>query len=302
MVNYMVDNPESYIFSALTASVNANVHFESNEKSGFGANMGLLSIPMDAQLLINDGQHRRKAIEEALHENPELGYENIAVLFFIDEGLKRSQQMFADLNKYAVRPSSSLGTLYDHRDQSSELARYLALTTRPFKGLTEMEKSSISNRSNKLFTLSGIKHASRALLRKGLKDPINDDEKNLSSEYWSAVTDHMPDWQQAIDKNIACAELRQDYIHAHGVALHALGHVGAALLSSRPKTWQKSLPKLKKIDWLRSNTKLWEGRAMVHGKISKARSNILLTANVIKRALGLELTPEEEKLEKEYTR
>lgn len=81
---------------------------------------------MEAPILINDGQHRRAAIEQAIRENPELGHDNIPVLFFIDEGLNRSQQMFADLNKHAVRPSNSISTLYDHRDQISDLARYLA--------------------------------------------------------------------------------------------------------------------------------------------------------------------------------
>ena len=79
---------------------------------------------------------------------------NVPVLFFIDKGLQRSQQMFADLNKHAVRPSDSLSTLYDHRDPGSELARFVAMSVEGFKGMTEMEKSSISNRSVKLFTLS----------------------------------------------------------------------------------------------------------------------------------------------------
>ncbi|MCV5831208.1 DNA sulfur modification protein DndB, partial [Escherichia coli] len=80
----------------------------------------------------NDGQHRRKAIEDALDARPELGQDNIPVLLFVNEGLKRSQQMFADLNKYAIRPSPSLASLYDHRDASSNLARYLAMSVEPF--------------------------------------------------------------------------------------------------------------------------------------------------------------------------
>ncbi|WP_237376883.1 DNA sulfur modification protein DndB, partial [Salmonella enterica] len=134
--------------------------------------LGTLCVPMDAQILINDGQHRRKAIEDALDARPELGQDNIPVLFFVDEGLKRSQQMFADLNKYAIRPSPSLASLYDHRDASSNLARYLAMSVEPFVGMTELEKSNISQRSNKLFTLSSIKQATRALLG---KDPKKSD-------------------------------------------------------------------------------------------------------------------------------
>ena len=43
---------------------------------------------MNARLLINDGQHRRKAIEKALEERPDIGYESISVVFFEDKGIK----------------------------------------------------------------------------------------------------------------------------------------------------------------------------------------------------------------------
>ncbi len=296
---YLVDNPNNYILSALTASVDAtNVIFKPYSESGSASNMGTLSIPMDVNILINDGQHRRAAIEEALKENPVLGQDNIPVLFFVDAGLIRSQQMFADLNKYAVRPSYSLGTLYDHRDASSELARYLANSCVAFKGLTEMEKSTISNRSIKLFTLSGIKHASRALLRKRIADKISDQEKAIAKEFWDAVAEYIPDWKLARERKVATADLRLNFIHAHGVALHALGMLGDNLLTDHPKDWKKYLQKLSKVDWSRSNTKLWEGRAMVHGRISKATTNVILTSNLIKNYLGIPLKPEEAELEK----
>ena len=73
------------------------------------AGLGLLRIPMSARFIINDGQHRRAAIDLALREKPELGDETIAVVFFMDKGLERCQQMFADLNRYAIRPSKSSG-------------------------------------------------------------------------------------------------------------------------------------------------------------------------------------------------
>lgn len=299
IASYLVENPNNYILSALTSSVDAtNVTFEPYTESGPASNMGILSIPMDVNILINDGQHRRAAIEEAIKENPALAQDNIPVLFFLDAGLVRSQQMFADLNKYAIRPSHSLGTLYDHRDASSELARYLANTCVVFNGLTELEKSTISNRSTKLFTLSGIKHASRALLRKGNTDKISDLEKNTAKEFWDVVAEHIPDWKLAHEKKIATADLRQNFVHAHGVALHALGLLGADLLSDHPKDWKRILRKLSEIDWSRSNTKLWEGRAMVHGRISKATSNVILTTNQIKKHLQMPLKPDEAELEK----
>lgn len=296
IAQYLVANPTSYVMSALTVSVNCQVKFTPMGTNS-QASLGFMQIPMDAQILINDGQHRRAAIEEAIKDSPELGQENVPVLFFIDEGLDRSQQMFADLNKYAVRPSYSLSTLYDHRDPGSDLARYLAGNCQAFKGLVEMEKSTISNRSTKLFTLSGIKHASRALLKKNLRESVSDEEKMLAKEYWDAVAENIADWSRAKLKQVSTAELRQDYVHAHGVVLHALGIAGASLLHQYPRNWRTQLRALRKTDWSRTNTADWEGRALLHGRVSKASTNVQLTANFIKMAVGVDLSDDDKQIE-----
>lgn len=299
MTSYLVDNPNDYTLSSLTASVNAMVSFKPMSDTGVGQNMGNLEIPMDAQILINDGQHRRAAIEQAIKENSELGYDNISVLFFIDEKLQRSQQMFADLNKHAVRPSGSISTLYDYRDPLSDLARYLSKSVSVFSRMTEMEKSSISNRSSKLFTLSSIKNASKTLLRKGNKDSITEEDKLLATEFWISVTENMPDWVKAKNKEVLTYELREQYIHAHGVMLQAMGNIGADLLDDYSSNWKEKLAHLAGIDWSRQN-KDWEGRALAHGRVSKARTNVLLTGNYIKKHLSIPLKDFEDELEKEY--
>jgi len=295
MARYLLDSPKDYVFSALTASVGSDVEFVEAEGQ---SNMGTLRVSMDADMLINDGQHRRAAIEEAIKENPELGQDNIAVLFFVDEGLQRSQQMFADLNKYAVRPSSSLGTLYDHRDQASELARYLSMNAKPFVGFTEFERSTISVRSSKIFTLSGIKQATRALFCKSPKEGFSEEEQNQAVEFWNTLNDHMVEWQQIQSKSLSPSEFRQEYITAHGIGLQALALVGKEI-SQLPKTEQaKKFKKLNKVNWLKSNP-AWSNRAMQHGRLSKAVSNIFLTAIEIKRQIELPLSEDELKKEKE---
>ncbi|WP_444997911.1 DNA sulfur modification protein DndB [Aliikangiella sp. IMCC44359] len=299
--NYLVDNSRDYTLSSITASINTKVTFEPLSDTGHGQNMGVLKVPMDAQILINDGQHRRKAIEEAIKENPELGHDHISVLFFIDEGLVRSQQMFADLNKHAVRPSDSISTLYDHRDAVADLARFVQKKVRIFSRLTELEKSSISNRSTKLFTLSAIKNATKALLSVAKNQPIEQSQKELAAEYWNEVAANMPDWQEALNKTVATSHLREQYVHAHGVMLQAMGNIGADLLTMPKTKWKKALKKLAKIDWSRANVD-WADRAMNHGTISKARNNVFLTGNYIKQSIGVSLNPTEKEVEKQYKR
>lgn len=297
IVRYIVRNPKTYAFSAITASIDADVRFKPIGEDSESKNIGTLEVPMSAHFVINDGQHRRAAIEQALKEIPELGDETIAVVFFVDVGLERSQQMFADLNRYAVRPTRSLSILYDHRDEWSAIAKAIMRKVPIFVGLTETARSSISNRSAKLFTLSGIYHATVALLDNHEKAPT-DQKITIAIEFWNEVAKHMRDWQLAKERKITAAELRRDYVHAHALGLAALGRAGAALMEQHAKNWKPKLARLQSLDWSKDNTELWEGRAMIAGHIQKTRSNVVLTANAVKRVLELDLT-EEEKAQEE---
>jgi len=96
--------------------------------------------------------------------------------------------------------------------------------------------------------------------------------------------------------------LRRDYIHAHTLALAALARAGAELLKSFPRDWKQKLAKLASVDWSRDNTKVWEGRAMTSGRLSKKTVNVVLTGNFIKKHLGLKLSDEEQHLETDYLR
>ena len=300
MARYLLANPKSYIFSALTASIDGKVKFEALGESKEERTIGRLSVPMNARFIINDGQHRRAAIEAALRENPELGDETISVVFFMDVGLKRCQQYFADLNRHAIRPTKSLGILYDSREEDSITAKGLLATVSIFADLTELERSSISNRSLKLFTLSGIYSSTKTLL-KGIDLPDVDAKIKLATEFWEAVAKHVPDWQLAKQRKASTAELRRDYIHAHTLALAALARVGNTMLVSGGKTWKSKLKKLESLDWSRKNNQ-WEGRAMNAGRLSKKTVNVTLSSNLIKKHLGVKLTAEEQQLEKDFKR
>ena len=302
IANYIINNQTNYIFSSITASVDGEVRFEQISLNGEKIeDVGKLRITMDSRFIINDGQHRRAAIEQALAECPELGDETISVVFFIDVGLKNTQQMFADLNKHSVRPTRSIGILYDHRDPLSALARTLIEKVGVFRNLTEIEKTNISNRSTKLFTLSSIFQGTVSLLRKSQNSKeVSKKDVSLAISFWENVCSNMKDWQLAAEKSVSTHELRQDYIHSHALAMHAIGRLGASLLSTANKDYKKELKKLRKIDWARKNKALWEGRAMIAGKISKSHNSVILTTNHLKNTFRLKLTPEEKKVEQEY--
>jgi DNA sulfur modification protein DndB len=303
IAQYISGNPTSYTFSALTASINADVVFVPHDEDPH-RRVGLLRVPMDAKFVINDGQHRRAAIEAALQENPSLGDESIAVVFFLDAGLKRCQQMFADLNRHAVRPSKSIGVLYDHRDRSAAEARLLIMTVPLFAGMVEVEASSLAKRSRKLFTLSSVFGASRALLEGiGESDAVessmvdeDDPRVRIARTFWETLGEQFPEWSAVRAGTMHAVDVRTEFLHTHSIVLTALGRIGNTLLREREGSadWIAPLRDLHRVDWRRANTALWEGRAMVGGRVSKAAGQVLLTTAVIRSELGLPL-PEEER-------
>ena len=294
--NYILNNPEDYTFSSLTASVDGTMKFTPAASLGEDGKLGRLYINMDSRLLINDGQHRRKAIEEALKENPGLGHEMISVVFFQDDGLKRSQQMFSDLNKNAVKPTKSLNILYDHRDKFSQFIVDLVGSVEIFEGRVELEKTSISNRSTNAFTLNGIADASLRLigLRKSRKP--TEDEKKLIKEYWEIVSKNIPEWQLLIQGKTSSSELRKSFVHTNTNCLNAIGIAGQIIIEQNPDSWKDVLKNLKKIDWSRASSD-WEKRLILNGQMQKHAAGIDLAANVILQKCGISLSEDRQKIE-----
>lgn len=301
MSRYIVHHRSSYVFSALTASIDAEVVFEPLTHEGEASRIGLLHVPMSARFVINDGQHRRAAIEQAIAEDPSLADETIAIVFFLDLGLERCQQMFADLNRYAVRPSASIGVLYDHRDPYAAVARAVVAALPLFRDVVELERSTLAQGSRKLFTLSAIHTATKAFLtevdREELLERVPD-----AIRFWEGVAEGFPEWRLVHERKLTAGEVRRDFLHSYGIALHAIGLAGAAMSAEGQTEWKDFGVRLGELDWTKGAAGLWEGRAMIGGRVSKAGHNVTLTTNVLKRHLGLALTPEEQRVEDAFDR
>lgn len=301
IADYIVKNPKDYAFSSITASViDMGAEFVPSESSGNGYYVGMLAIPKTARVLVLDGQHRRAGIAEALRRNPKLGNESISVVFAMDPQLKRCQQTFADLNRHGVRPTKSISIAYDHRDPFGQMVLRVVQAVCVFKYATDLEKTSLAPKSPNLFTLAGIYQATQDLLGKKGKGKIaTRTEEDLACAYWSEVAAHIAGWQQLASEEAFAPELRTEFVHAHGVALTALGILGRALIAARPDTWREDLARLEEIDWSRANPQ-WEGRALVNGRVSKGSMNIALTANLLKAVCGLPLTDQEQEYESRF--
>ena len=297
ITNYIVSNPNNYILSSITVSVGGKMTFEPAPGLGELGRIGTLIVSMDSPLLINDGQHRCAAIKEAYYKHPEFQNDKISAIFFLDTGLKRSQQMFADLNKHAVKPTKSLGLLYDHRDTFARFIVNLVNDNDVFHNRTETERASVAPRSKNFFTLNGIADATKYLLRLKTKS-IPPEKQKLAAEFWETVCKNMSDWQLLLDKNnkISPTDLREGYVHAYTNILNAIGIAGHVLVNQHGD-WKNMLKNLQKIPWER-NDPIWEGKIMIDNKMIKNRVGIKKAADVILQKCGSTLTLNEfDKLE-----
>jgi DNA sulfur modification protein DndB len=289
ITRYILQNRNEYVFSAITASIDADVTFTPLDSEN--PEIGVLSVPLSARFIVNDGQHRRAALSAALETNPELGDETIAVVFFIDVDLRRSQQMFADLNRHGVKPSVSIGVLYDHREPLAEISRKVVRAIPLLQDLVEYERTTLAPRSRKLFTFSAIHTANSSLLVGSAEQQIE-----IATVFWNAVIEAFPEWSEVHNKRLSASEVRQDFVHSHGTVLHAIGKVGNAMIREKRNDWTQLTAVLASLNWLRTNATDWEGRVLIGGRVSKSNQSVLLTSALIKEKLNLGLTNEETRL------
>lgn len=273
--DYILQNPKDYTFSSLTVSVNGKITFNPISKNN---DLGTISMSQDASIIINDGQHRTAAIEEAVAENPDLGKDMIPVVFFEDLGLKKSQQMFADLNKHAVKPTKSLGILYDRRNDFATFIVSMIKRISVFHNRIEMEKTSISNRSTKFFTLNGLELATKNLVGKDRN--LKTSEKETVIDFWNIVAKNIPEWTLLVNKKVTPADLRKDFVHANTNMLEAIAITGRLLINKYPTTWKRKLAGLQNVDWSRTNPE-WDNKIIIRGKMTKTKAGMNEAAKII---------------------
>ena len=289
--DYILDNRDNYVFSALSASIDGQFNFIESETP----NVGVLEVDMESVFLINDGQHRKAAIEAAMQEDPSLYNENISVVFFKDDGLVRSQQMFTDLNKHAVKTSNSLATLYDTRDGLAVATKHVVNEVEFFRRYTDKERDILGKNSSNLFTLNTIYKANQKILHGGVKD----DDTDFLIRYWNAVSNNITEWQELINGELTKKALRENYIITFSITICSLGKLGRTFYDEQ-LNMEQLLSKLKKIDWSRSNND-WKYRVIREdGKINNSEEAITLTCSKIKSLIGIELTKEEQCKEKHF--
>ena len=93
------------------------------------AGIGILSLNGSEKLFTLDGQHRLIGIKEAIAVDPQLGEEELSIIFIAhrtdSEGMERSRRLFTTLNKNAIRVSKGETIVLDEDDTMAITVRSL---------------------------------------------------------------------------------------------------------------------------------------------------------------------------------
>ncbi len=292
---YILENRNDYVFSALAASIDGKFSFIASD---LNQDIGVLEVSMDAKFLINDGQHRKAAILEAIGEDESLGEETISVVFFADKGLSRSQQIFTDLNKHAVKTSNSISELYDSRDDLAVVTRRVVSQVEFINAYTDKEKDILGKYSSNLFTLNTFYTANKKIIQRA---EITQECEQFLVDFWKNVAKNLVQWDELMNKKISKVDLRENYIVTQAVVIQALGRVGNYFFM-HPEDMELQLKKLSEIDW-RRNAEQWYLRTIrANGRMISSETAVLLTANIIKEALSIPLDKDEALREEKFAK
>ena len=289
IASYILDH-EDYIFSSITVSVDSEVKFEEADE---GADVGTLVLPLEAKYVINDGQHRVAGIEEALRQDPGLADDTISVVVLPDGGLDRSQQIFSDLNRTVHKTSKSLDILYDHRLPINRITMACVRDVPLFDGRIDKQLVSLSVRSPKFATLSGLQQANVKLLgdlSEQVSQAEEDEMRDLAVDYWTRLSDLVRPWRAILEGDTRPQDARQEYVSSYALTLWALGHAGSAARAShdgRNGKWTDVLGKLGGINWKKTNQD-WQGICMLGTEVITRAPTRQATAKYIMWKLGLE--------------
>lgn len=300
IAEYLVKYFDDYILPPLIVSIDGDVTFEPWSQNQENFQMGLLQIPESADFIINDGQHRCAAIKHALEKRPELKYESVGVVFYIDRGVKRSRQMFSDLNGHPVRTNQNINTTFDSRSYLPAVTRSVIDGSELLRERVEHFGSSCAIGSPKIFTVSALAKA-HALLMKDIMSNDLDTDVSLCRRFWVILRECLPDLENLVMGETTSREIKQEYFYPYSIALQAMASTANFAIKQSEKTWEQKLSKIEKVNWCRSNSE-WEGRAMSAGRLTTSGNHPILTRNLIKHYLKLPLTDEENLVEQEFKR
>lgn len=270
IANYVlkgINNNNLSFFSAVTASCRGNIYYDEEAQS--------VHIDLNAQLSVNDGQHRIEGIKLALktvqtqldkatndNEKEKIAIKleqlqnmQIPVVIFANMGKEYEQQLFHDLNLLAKRPNKSISLKFDNNDLYNMMAKELVKENNHLKTLgVDTEKTQLKEINPNLMLLSTLRNTISYMISGTDKDKKNVLSESNYEDWKNDVKDAFDQIFQALPQD--CND-RTKYIIGLAATIQGIGkYVNKLINNEEILDWKENLKNLSSINW-RHDNKMW---------------------------------------------
>lgn len=285
-------------------------------RSNSPVKLGVVVLPTSIVYNITDGQHRVKALRDALLQKEAMGEDGIGVTIVIEDDMEKIHQLFFDCAQTKPIPQSLL-TSYNARDPLARLVRDVQEEVAVFGGRIEQISKTVGRSTINIFTLNQLRlgiaeiltgdatHATTSL-RRDMATKLGSDQAmaehkryvvdffnsfSLANQQWSELLGAGDPALGTLDTNV----LRHDYVHFTGTGLNILGRIGFFIRNYPTPERERLIEALaRQVDWSR-DADLWEGNAVVSGRMNGQRAAVETAVIRVKNTLGIPLAAQEQK-------
>lgn len=258
---------------------------EDNVLAGVDRDFGVLTFDGTQQFFALDGQHRLRAIKDAIKKNPNIGTEDISVIvvphFDDDAGRQKTRRLFTNINRNAVKTTAQENIALDEDDGFAIVTRRLLDEHEFFskkgvvqvyskvgdEGLLKLATTQVTGKNNPAWTTIGVLYSLLWELRFDLHGSMEMLAQRATDEVLDESYQVLGDRLEQLLK--ACGDLHGQYLASANpatlrapagregeghplmrpVVQRAVARVVRNLIEQRLLTWDECLTALKALEW-----------------------------------------------------
>ena len=206
-----LERRDDWLLGALLLGISPDaVEFKSYTDPGGENSVGELTIYTDdvTAMKMFDGQHRRRAIKDALNELSHnagssntlasLNEASLPIMLYVEDDIERLRQMFADAAQTRSIERNTV-TRFDQRDAFNLVALEIAEDSDLFGGRVEMERASVARNSPCIIAINQLAQTLKTLevgyngrVSKDRNEGYMLDKESLYERCWIWADDFMP--------------------------------------------------------------------------------------------------------------
>jgi DNA sulfur modification protein DndB len=253
--------------------------------TGIDQSFGVLTFDGTQQYFALDGQHRLKAIKDAIKQKPELGLEDICVLlvshFDTEEGRLKTRRLFTNINRNAKITSAAENIALDEDYGISIITRRL-LEAHDFlkqpgivkvfqrtgdQGELALASGSVPKGDAKAFTTITVLHEwlkdlafhlPKEISDKGARptDPDLENAYEVIAKRVDELLDSCGDLKAKLKEAVSARDVRapkdkepEGHAFMRPVVQRAVARTIRQIIDQQTLTWEEALSRLSKLDW-----------------------------------------------------